>query len=83
MPHQPEFEKKQEKNYIVMLYQQGVGVIAFDNLFFMDHVQAVKTAMNRAFDLFPSGKFALHGYEIRQGDSSVRVERVPRYLGKL
>lgn len=73
-----------EKKYIVMLFKSRTGVVAFDNIFAMDEVQAVKYAMNEAFKMFPDSKFGLYGYEVTDGDFTVRTEKLPiKYLGRL
>jgi hypothetical protein len=75
---------KNEMKYLVLLYQAGVGIIGFDNIYCMDHVQAVKIAMNEAFKMFPAGKFGLHGYEVSDEEGNrVLTERLPKYIGKI
>jgi hypothetical protein len=65
--------------YTVMLYKQGTGVVAFENVS-KDEIEAVKKAMNTAFSMFPDGKFALHGYSKSDGETTVTTER---YLGRI
>jgi hypothetical protein len=65
--------------YTVMLYKQGTGVVAFENIA-RDEVQAIKMAMRMAFSMFPDAKFALHGYSKSKGAMTVITER---YLGKI
>lgn len=65
--------------YTVMLYKQGTGVIAFETVA-LDDMQAVKVCMDEAFQMFPDAKFALHGIEKSDGNTTITTTR---YLGRL
>ena len=65
--------------YTVMLYKQGTGVVAFE-VPAQEETEAVKTAMNKAFEMFPEGKFALHGFSKSDGETTITTEK---YLGKI
>ena len=74
---------KKTHKYLVMLYQVGIGVVGFDNIYAMDYVQAVRYAMNEAFKMFPNSKFALHGYSVSDEEGTqIRTEKIT-FKGKI
>lgn len=68
-----------EPRITVLLNQKGIGVVAFQTLL-SDEVEAVKEAMNKAFELFPQGKFGLFGFEKTDGTTTITETK---YLGKV
>lgn len=68
-----------ELKYTVMLYKKGTGMVAFETPA-ESSTEAVKRVMNKAFEMFPDTKFALHGYEVSDGQTTIKTER---YLGRI